>query len=211
MALNHLATKNSEIPKIAVVHEDNPQWKSPAQLSPVKNLFRGKKVIFLVRDIRDVVVSLYFQKTRRDREYHGSLTSFLKEKVGSVHTIIAYYNIWAKNQNVPEKFLLVRYEDLTADPSTELKKVLAFLGYPNVGNELIQEAIEYASFERMHKMEGEGKFRPFDMKPGDPKDPESYKTRKGKVGGYRDYLAPEDISYLNQKISKELSDFFEYT
>jgi hypothetical protein len=28
-------------------------------------------------------------------------------------------------------------------------------------------------------------------------DPESFKVRKGRVGGFRDYLSPEDIEYVD--------------
>jgi hypothetical protein len=28
-------------------------------------------------------------------------------------------------------------------------------------------------------------------------DPESFKVRRGKVGGFRDYLAPDDIAYID--------------
>jgi hypothetical protein len=48
------------------------------------------------------------------------------------------------------------------------------------------------------------------LKPGDKNDPESYKTRRGKVGGYIDYLSSEEIEYLNQKMKTSLSDIYNY-
>ena len=34
----------------------------------------------------------------------------------------------------------------------------------------------------------------------EPKNPESHKVRRGKVGGYKDYLLERDIAYLNSEI-----------
>jgi hypothetical protein len=33
-------------------------------------------------------------------------------------------------------------------------------------------------------------------------DPESYKTRRGKVGGYVDYLTAEDIAFIDQTVNE---------
>jgi hypothetical protein len=38
----------------------------------------------------------------------------------------------------------------------------------------------------------------------DPGDPESFKTRVGKVGGYREYLADADIAYIEERIAARL-------
>lgn len=197
------------IPKIRDSHEDSPHWKTPAQLSTTKEQFKGKKVIFLIRDIRDLVVSNYFQMSRRENGYSGDLSSFLHEQIGSVDTMIAYYNIWYANRDIPSGFLLVRYEDLHSCPQRELGKILSFIGIDNVSDEVINEAVQYASFGNMRRMEAENSFGSSAMRPGNPTDTESYKTRKGKVGGYIEYLSHEEIEILNQKIS-QLPEAFGY-
>ena len=35
------------------------------------------------------------------------------------------------------------------------------------------------------------------LRPADPHNPESFKVRRGKVGGYVDYLSSEDIAYVD--------------
>ncbi len=35
------------------------------------------------------------------------------------------------------------------------------------------------------------------MTPGNRFDPESFKTRRGKVGGYREYLSQEDVAFID--------------
>lgn len=199
-----------QVPRMRAIHDDFPQWKASGQLTRSREHFQGKRVVLLVRDIRDVVVSNYFQKTRRNKGFRGDLPSFLRHPIGSVDTLIAYYNIWAENRHVPAGFLLVRYEDLHRDAPGELRRVLAFLGVRDVPDAVIDDAVRYASFDNMRRMEREGAFASGALRPADRKDPESYKTRRGRVGGYVDYLSPEEIAYLDQRISNELSPFYGY-
>ena len=44
----------------------------------------------------------------------------------------------------------------------------------------------------------------------DPTDPETFKVRKGKVGGYVDYLDAKEIEYLDNKIEADLDPIFGY-
>ena len=40
------------------------------------------------------------------------------------------------------------------------------------------------------------------LHPGDVRDPESFKVRRGKVGGYREYLSLEDQKYAADALMK---------
>jgi hypothetical protein len=104
--------------------------------------------------------------------------------------------------------LLVRYEDLHENPHHELRRVLDFLGVSH-RDEVINEAVNCCSFEKMRNLE---KTQQFDMKlkPANPEDEESYKTRKGKVGGFVEYLNEQEIAYINRLINETLSDFYGY-
>ena len=59
-------------------------------------------------------------------------------------------------------------------------------------------------------MEKEGNFQSGVLNPAQRSDEDSYKTRKGKVGGYTDYLTEDQIQWLNNKIQSDLSAFFGY-
>jgi hypothetical protein len=179
--------------------------KAPDELEVSKEKFRGKRVIFLARDPRDVIVSSYFEMNKRaaligenpyesrSGSYEGSLEDFIQRKVGGFETILRYYNIWAGNRDIPKGFLLVRYEDLKANPLAELRRIVDFLG------------------QNMRKMEEQGRFQGGVLNPGNQDDRESYKTRKGKIGGYADYLSPDQIALLNQRMADELSGYYGYT
>jgi hypothetical protein len=210
------------VPAITVIHEDRPMLKAPHELEPSKARYKNKKVIFLVRDPRDVIVSSYFEMNRRGRifgknpyetrepVFEGSLSEFIQRSAGGFDTILAYYNIWANNRHIPGGFLIVRYEDLKENPQRELRRTLDFLELGDISDETIVEAVEYASFDNMRRMEREGKFQTGILKPANHDDKESYKTRQGEVKGYVNYLRDDEIALLNQKIKNELIEIYGY-
>ena len=213
---------DSRLPMITVVHEDRPMLKSPDELERSKSKFRGKKVIFLARDPRDVIVSSYFEMKKRgelfgDNPYEsrkpvfsGELSEFIERRQGGFDTILRYYNIWADNRQIPDGVLLVRYEDIKQDSAGELRRVLDFLGLTMIDTDTLNEAVEFAAFENMRKIELSGSIRGGILNPADKSDRDSYKTRKGQVGGYRDYLSENEIQRLDQKVQNELSSYYGY-
>ena len=43
-----------------------------------------------------------------------------------------------------------------------------------------------------------------------PKDPETFKVRRGKVNGYRDYFSPEQAAEMEELMNSRLSPTFGY-
>jgi hypothetical protein len=199
-----------EMPKVHAMHDDEPQWKTPRQLLTSKREFQTRKVIFLARDPRDVVVSQYFHLTKRMRLDVGDLPTFLRSRKGSLETIVRYDNVWAERRSVPAAFLLVRYEDLHADASRELRRVLDFVGLSQVGDAAVRDGLAFASFENMRTMEARDAMESSILRPGDPTDPESFKVRKGVVGGYRSYLSDRDVAYADDLVAGELTPYYGY-
>jgi Sulfotransferase domain len=117
---------------------------------------RYQKVIYLVRDPRDVAISLYhFRRKFRtigdsypieryveDRFLQGDLDVTWGEHVGS----------WLGARGKHPGFLLVRYEDLLKDPSCELLRAAAFLGIAG-GLETVSLAVERSGVDRMRALE----------------------------------------------------------
>jgi len=198
------------LPRLAVKHDDNPQFKTPDELVADKDEYRDSRVIFLVRDVRDLVVSVYFQMTRRRKMYDGAIGDFLCCPRGSVDTIIRYYNIWADQRGVPRDFLLVRYEDLHADAERELRRVMGFLGVQSIDEQAVRDAVAFSRFDNMKAMSEKSEGDAGRLAAADPNDPESRKIRKGRVGGFAEYLSDEQIDWLNRRIADELSPHFGY-
>jgi hypothetical protein len=63
----------------------------------------------------------------------------------------------------------------------------------------------------MRKLENSGKLG-FNtrLKPADANNPASFKARRGKVGGWRDYLTPEEAETIDRIVRTELSPIFHY-
>jgi hypothetical protein len=208
--ISQLHKHTRKVPRIRAIHDDNAWQRRPHEITWDKTQFAGKRVIFLVRDPRDTLISFYFQATKRRDFFTGSPSEFLHHQIGALDTIIAYYNSWAANRHVPREFCLVRYEDLHRDPVGELERVLHTIGHVPARS-CLEHATRYARFDNMRALERSGKLGASDrdrLKPADINDPESFKARKGKVGGFREYLSEADIGYLNDRIASRLSPFY---
>lgn len=164
--------------------------------------YRGRDVVFIIRDIRDTLVSSYFEESKRMNIYRGSISEFLRDDVFGVRRIVTFYNLWYRNRDVPRSFLLVRYEDMHVDPCAVLGSVAEVLGVAGIRPEAIQQAVDYASFANMKKMESSGAFRDPMMQPGQKGSGESFKVRRGKIGGYLDYFSPEDVAYVEEVVAE---------
>jgi hypothetical protein len=214
------------VPHIRLTHDDQPHRKRPHELTATRERLRDKKVILLVRDPRDVIVSYYHHKSRREplrdfwwfqkkrKETHsrftGTLDEFLDGEIGGFDTLLRYYNVWEQARHTPKGFLLLRYEDMQADPAAQLRRVLDFIGLAEITDAEVGEAVEYASFQNMQKIESGAEVKSFKLKAGDVNDPNSYKVRRGKVGGYRDELTPAQIEKLERKMAASLTAFYGY-
>ena len=212
MALDRLHERRPGVPLILPKHDDYPQLKTPRELVVCKDEYQFSRVIFLVRDIRDLAVSAYFQMSKRRGKFEGTLSEFLHNERGGVSTMIRFHNIWAQHHQQTFGFLLVRYEDLHQDTERELRRMVDFLDMGHVSDETVNRAVEFASFQNMRKRETgpASAAGPNRLDGGSISDPESLKTRKGKVGGFADYMGAEDAAWLTTRLEQELDPMYGY-
>lgn len=208
--LHRLAELDPRVPCVFATHDDDAQWKAPEQVEHDKTRYRGTRVILLVRDPRDVIVSLYHQKRDRRSGYDGSLGEFLENKVGGFESLLRFYDAWAANLDVPDAVLLVRYEDLHERAADELRRVLDFVGVTAVAPAVVADAVEFASFGNMRRLEEADAFASDKLRPRRPGDVDSYKTRRGRVGGFRDDLTADQIARLDRLMAASDADRFGY-
>lgn len=183
-------------------------------LVPRRELERAK-IILLARDPRDCFVSLYLQLTRRDpnapvKLRQKSASEMLRDGKFGMRAIIETMNDWLREFSERENFTLVRYETLRASPAKSFRDLLVVVGEPSPEANIFQEALEFSRFENMQKLEAAGAFDSNILHPGDVRDPESFKVRRGKVGGYREYLSAEDQQFAAGAMT-ELNPRFGYT
>jgi len=212
-------TKGGEnLPRIILSHDDNVFIKTPAELSSDRSHYIGRKVIFLARDPRDLIISWYFDQLKRGdlsgvatfKTFGGSLEEFIDIERGSLATIFAFYNSWMGDHQDASDFLLMRYEDLHRQPEYELRRCLSFCGYGDVSDEVIAEAVKYAAFDNVRSIEENNTLGWDDFRPGDKADKQSYKTRHGKIGDHMNQLAPEKCQMLDHAVKTQLDPKFGY-
>jgi len=118
---------------------------------------RYRRVIYMVRDPRDVVVSEYhFNLKKRYIGAHVTLEEFGKRFLaGETSPYGSWWQhaaSWIAARQGDAGFLLVRYEDLVAHPVSETGKIVKFLGI-DAGPERLQAAVDRCSADRMRKLE----------------------------------------------------------
>ncbi|MFL6499608.1 MAG: sulfotransferase domain-containing protein [Candidatus Udaeobacter sp.] len=182
-------------------------------LVPRRELNRAK-IILLARDPRDCFVSLYLQLTRRDpnavKLRQKTVGEMLRDEKFGMRAIVDTMNNWLNEFSHRDNFTLVRYEALRASPEEGFRDLLAHLGESSPDANIFQQALEFSRFENMQKLEAAGAFDSKILHPGDVRDPESFKVRRGKVGGYREYLSLEDQQFAEAALTK-LDRRFGYT
>ncbi|MFZ5654767.1 MAG: sulfotransferase domain-containing protein [Pseudomonadota bacterium] len=217
---DNLHRRNPAAPRVFFTHNNylrdyTGNWQSKAH-------FAGKPMVLLVRDPRDVAVSQYFQwrfrmqprkKLLNGYPPHGTpieLFDFVTDPQVGLPRVIDYFNDWAASRAELSALLLVRYEDMRADPRRELGRILAFTGTPGTPQE-IAAAVEFAAYDNMQRLEASGFFRASGarVRAADAGNPQSFKVRRAKVGGYRDYFDDAKCAALDAMV-RRLDPLFGY-
>lgn len=167
------------------------------------------KVIYLVRDPRDVMVSFYYHHRRTDPEFNMSLDEFVIENktwAGDWGDHVAGWLVHADGERV----LVVRYEDLYRDQYVEqrdypwFRRILDFCGL-NADEAELKGALEVCSFQNMRQIESLVDKEHPDTKIGWGGDKSIPFMRRGKVGSWREELSPELVQILNERYAEFMS------
>ncbi|MBW2499988.1 MAG: sulfotransferase domain-containing protein [Deltaproteobacteria bacterium] len=186
--------------------------------------FGDRPLVLLVRDPRDIAVSQYFQWAHRMHPHkkwlnryppHAaelSVRDFVCDHEAGLDRALSFLLRWSEALPKCEQALVVRYEDLRAEPQVHLRRVLEFLG-AEPRDEEITDAVEFAAFDNMRRLEEQGSVRATGQRltPGRRGDTQSYKVRRAKVGGYRDYFDEETCAALEARVAEVLGPAFGYT
>jgi hypothetical protein len=221
IGFDNLHLRKRAIPRIFFTHDNYTKDYTGNLDSKID--YAGKKVVLLVRHPADVAVSQYYQWQYRmkpnkvalnrypERGQDLGIFDFVTREYAGLTRTIDFMNGWAGEAGQSDDLLVVRYEDMRAHPERILGRILAFMGTPGTENE-IREAVAFASFENMRKMEANSTFwlSGGRMRPRDRKNPQSFKTRRGKVGGYRDHFDDGEIAEIDRLIAEQLSPVFGY-
>lgn len=118
---------------------------------------RYRRVIYIVRDPRDVAVShFFFQRKRRLIDDNYSIDEFVRSFVAGQTSRYASWgeNVagWLATRGSSPDFLLLRYEDMLENTPRELAKIANLLGL-TATSDLLAQAAERSSASRMRELE----------------------------------------------------------
>jgi hypothetical protein len=162
---------------------------------------RYPRVIYIVRDPRDVAVSFYFYNLKvRNLPDGYPIDEFVKrlldvktadyaDRVGSWEENAMS---WIRMRQKSKNFFLVRYEDLLADPVTQLKKASPLLRIEPT-QERIDRAIRLSSAKHMRALEKSQWKKWITTKDTRPDIPF---VREAKSGGWRDRLSDASVKAI---------------
>jgi hypothetical protein len=163
---------------------------------------RYPRVIYVVRDPRDVALSYYdFSRKYRQIEDNYPLERYV-EDFTTGHLLSAGWGTWGENvaswvyaRGARPGFLVVRYEDMKARPEQELARIAEFLGI-HASAELLGTAIERSSADRMREME---KTQGKDWVTTKDKRNDIPFVRTASVGGWKTKLGTESVAKIESR------------
>jgi hypothetical protein len=152
------------------------------------------KLVYLERDPRDVIVSLYFQVTGRFRDffrYQGTISEFIRDEYFGADNLRRFRDMWSEICS-QRQFLKISYEACHEDMSMVVRAMLDYYEV-EISSRNVSWAVANAKFDAMKQLEQSEKFPYPWLRPRQG----SLKVREGKIGGFRGALSEEDIRYLD--------------
>jgi estrone sulfotransferase len=159
---------------------------------------RYRRVIYIVRDPRDVAISNYHWEMKLRSIPEGCpIEEFVPRWMDGafwrrIGSWADHVNSWFATRQGHEGFIMMRYEDLQANPQRELARMAEFMGM-NPDAQRIERAIELSSAANMRKMEetqGKKWVATFHTRSDKPF------VRKASSGGWRTVLPQKTVAYM---------------
>ena len=221
LEFDNLQRRDASVPSIFFTHDN--YLRDYTGDFTTKQAYADARVLLLARDPRDVAVSQFFQWKHRMRGWKRylndypdarddlSLYEFVLEREAGLPRVVEFLNGWARELPKLRAVHVTRYEDLRRDPASGLGAMLAFLGTPGSETE-IAEAVRYAAFDHMRQLEEGQAFRRQGRRlvAGERGNPDSYKVRRAKVGGWRDYFDEAQCRAIDAYVRERLDPLYGY-
>jgi estrone sulfotransferase len=188
------------IPDFEVHHQDIENLNRPRILKS-HSLYNPSfgKVVYIVRDVRDVYIS-YFYYLKNKLPENKTISEFIREIDTKEGGWARHINSWIQNKS--KNILIVKYENLLNNTFLEIKTIVEFMGL-SFGNEKIRQAIAKSSFENMKKIE-QTSGRPFLSEEAEKLS--ATFVRSGKKGEWKKKLNKADSQYLLNKHRLDLEN-----
>jgi len=173
-------------------------------------LVEGRSTVFMHRNPIDTAVSFYFQVLRKDmpagslrwwkrwipfklsgRMPDRDIEDFVLHEGLGVPKICAFNRGWLDALEGRDDTVVLTYEHARRDPVEAFSTLFESHG---LDVDDIETVVEQSSFDRMRALESTGRFQHMMLSQKSGDDPESRKVRRGRIGGYREYLSDETVA-----------------
>jgi hypothetical protein len=154
------------------------------------------RVVYVLRDPRDVMLSYWHYKKFLSKDFAQSLAEYLQSGNHWPCEWDQHVSSWLLPQNHPN-LLVVRYEAMQIDAAGVLRQVLEFAGVDCHQDKLLA-AVEASRFNRMRSAEEQ-----FGVH-GKAGDPGERFVRKGKSGSWRQEMSECEIQILQERYGQTM-------
>lgn len=156
------------------------------------------RVVYLLRDGRDVAVSFYFYRKKMSG-YDGTFRDFIEADCDYHLSWSEHVETWLfREHEIP--ILCIRYEDLLANGLAQIRKLCSFAGI-DATEDGIAEALRLSQFSRLRRLEEKRGLGYVDG--GD----ESYRViRKGKKGDWKSHFDDDSKRIFKRRHQRTLEE-----
>jgi len=173
--LRYVAESGRDFNTLRIVGDKTPQHSISMPL--LAQLYPGAKFIHIIRDPRDVATSAWFHFGKSDPR---SFEDFLRHYITQVWPV----NVGGARQAAPaigDRYYEVKYETLIEDETTEIRKMLKFLG-ADASDEAVQACVQAGDFKKRSGGRDRGQM-----------DADSF-YRSGTAGDWQNHLPVEIVA-----------------
>lgn len=219
-SLMHLSTLDNTFPPLQMTHDGKPMYHHHGELYKYKREYYDRNVLLLTREPKDTLISWYFHLTERDQKNKiskenldlSSIYAFLMNEYGGIKTYIQFYNLWLAELKKMKSHKVVRYEDIRKDPVEQVVEIFRFFGVESIGHEAIKQAVDKNELQKMKNRERQNLYNSdvIGVKNEQTSNENAFKVRRGKIGGFKDYLSTQEIEAIDSIIKKNLNHEFGY-
>ncbi|CAL4997395.1 unnamed protein product [Urochloa decumbens] len=196
-------------PRILAVH-------TPFTALPASVPESACRVVYLCRDPKDVLVSLYHYIDKIRPEGSGTMTPFAEAFDLFCDGVVAFgpmwdnmAGYWKESVARPEEVMFLRYEDLKEDTVGTVRRLAAFLGCPFTdeeeagGSGAAAEIVALCSMDKMRSVQAN---RDGTHGNGGSCFKNSAFFRKGEVGDWKAHMTPEMARRLDAIVEEKLRE-----
>ena len=147
--------------------------------------------VYIVRDPRDVALSYAAFAGREVDDIINFMGARGTVSAGDSQQVFELLSSWSEHVRswvAAPKRLLVRYEDLLAEPERYFARIIRFLGTGEVDDARLARAIRFSGFDVLSAQEAADGYRAAGRT-------EKF-FRSGKAGQWREHLSPEQIKRI---------------